>query len=235
MSTYSRSITRFSADGRLGQIDNALEAVKRGKTVVAAKCKGFIMVAVERLSVAKLQNPSTFHKIVELDSHVICAFAGFHPDGRALVSKAQLQCQQYRLQNEDPLSIEGVAKYIASVKNKNTTRSGTRPYGTSTLVCGFDKGEPRIFETLPNGIYLEWKAKAIGHSDQTVFSYLEKHYKDDMTSDELSKLTISALLEVVEHGSKNLEVAIMTPDAGVKFLSEDELAEIIKSIEATKK
>ena len=231
---YTRSITRFSPDGRLFQIDHAMAAVQRGTTVVATQSKDKIIIAVEKTAVAKLQDPSTFTKVCPLDNHVMCAFAGLHADARDLIAKAQHYCQVHKLTYEDPILIENIARQVATFQLQKTQKGGVRPYGVSTLVCGFDplSGEPHIFETLPGGTYAEWKARTIGRHDTTVMEYLEKNYKEDMTTEEATKLAIGALLEVVENGTKNLEVATMERGGTMEFMKEEELNSFIESSKA---
>lgn len=55
------------------------------------------------------------------------------------------------------------------------------------------------------------QANSTGRQAATVRSYLEKHYKlEDMkTEADCVKLAIKALLEVVQSGRKNLEIAVM--------------------------
>jgi 20S proteasome subunit alpha 4 len=231
MSNYGRSITRFSPDGRLFQIEHAHAAVQRGTAVVAVQSKDLIVVGVEKLTVAKLQDPSTFRKVVALDSHVMCAFAGLHADARVLTGHAQVECQSHRLTYEDPISIERIARYIATLQLQYTQFGGKRPFGVTTLVCGFDSTNlPHIYETLPNGAYTEWKARAIGRHDVNVMEYLEKHHKADLTDDEAIRLTVSSLLEVVENGVKNLEVALMPRGESMRLMSEDDLQKLIESL-----
>lgn len=66
--------------------------------------------------------------------------------------------------------------------------------------------------------------------------YLEKNYPEEgiESSEETIKLALRALLEVVESGSKNLEVAIVTRDGGLKFLEDSELDPLIQAIEQEK-
>lgn len=58
------------------------------------------------------------------------------------------------------------------------------------------------------------QAYATGRSDKTVREFLEKHYSDEAVSTEEGaiKLVVKALLEVVQSGAKNVEVAIMRPN-----------------------
>lgn len=55
------------------------------------------------------------------------------------------------------------------------------------------------------------KANAIGRSSKTVREFLERNYKDDMNREETIKLAVKSLLEVVQTGAKNIEIAIMAP------------------------
>ena len=55
------------------------------------------------------------------------------------------------------------------------------------------------------------QANAIGRSAKTVREFLEKNYTDEVVSSEKEtiKLALKALLEVVQSGGKNMEVAVM--------------------------
>ena len=41
--------------------------------------------------------------------------------------------------------------------------------------------------------------------------FLERNYKEDMDREDTIKLTVKSLLEVVQTGAKNIEIAIMAP------------------------
>jgi len=94
--------------------------------------------------------------------------------------------------------------------------------------------QPKLYQTDPSGIYSLWKANAIGRSSKTVREFLEKNYKEDMSKEEAIKLAIKSLLEVVQTGAKNIEIAYMDASAQVKYLELADVEAIVAEIEKEK-
>lgn len=175
--------------------------------------------------------------MVKIDQHISLAFAGLTADARVLINKARLESQSYRLTVEDSCSVEYMAKYIAKIQQRSTQQGGRRPYGISTLLVGHDvDGSPHLYQTDPTGNYSEWTANAIGRSSKTVTEYLEKHHEapDTCTEQQAIRLTVSALLEVVESGQKNIEIAVMRRGKGMELVNQDLLDTLSKEISEEK-
>ncbi|XP_018569157.1 proteasome subunit alpha type-7-1 [Anoplophora glabripennis] len=234
---YDRAITVFSPDGHLLQVEYAQEAVRKGSTAVGVRGANAVVLGVEKKSVAKLQEERTVRKICLLDDHVVMAFAGLTADARILINRAQIECQSHKLTVEDPVTLEYITRYIASLKQKYTQSNGRRPFGISCLIGGFDyDGKPHLYQTEPSGIYYEWKANATGRSAKTVREFLEKYYTSEEVSSERGtvKLAIRALLEVVQSGQKNLEIAVMRHGEPLVMLDADTIEKYVTEIEKEK-
>jgi len=235
MARYDRAITVFSPDGHLFQVEYAQEAVRKGTPAVGVRGKDVLVLAVEKKATAKLQDDRTVRKICRVDDHIALAFAGLTADARVLINKARLECQSYQLNLEDKVSVEYLTKHVASVQQRYTQSGGYRPFGISMLICGHDSdGTPRLFQTDPAGTYAEWKACTTGRSGKTIREFLEKNYTEDLEDKKAVTLAIQSLMEVVESGSKNIEVAVLRHGQELQVLPEEEVETYCKEIEAAK-
>ncbi|ANB14142.1 proteasome core particle subunit alpha 4 [Sugiyamaella lignohabitans] len=243
MSGYDRALSVFrqhpppvNANPSI-EVEYALEAVKRGTCAVGVKGRDVVVLGCEKRSALKLQDTRTTpSKICKIDKHLTLAFAGLNADARVLIDKARVEAQSHKLTLEDPASVEYITKYIAGVQQRYTQSGGVRPFGVSTLVIGFDPNDkvPKLYQTEPSGIYSAWKANAIGRSSKTVRDLLEKSYEEDMDREASVKLVIKSLLEVVQTGARNIEIAIMSPGSELELLDSETLATYVADIEAEK-
>ena len=85
-----------------------------------------------------------------------------------------------------------------------------------------------------NTNYRRRKANAIGRSSKTVREFLERNHKPDMDRTATIELTIKSLLEVVQTGAKNIEIAILTPGNEMEMLASEEIEKIVEKINTEK-
>jgi 20S proteasome subunit alpha 4 len=233
--SYDRAITTFSPDGHLFQVEYAGEAVKKGLCAVGVRGADTVVLAVEKRAVQKLEESRTVRKVLKVDEHAYLAFAGMSADARVLVQHAQLQCQSFKFQYEDTMDIDFLVRYIAEVQQKSTQRGGHRPYAVGCIVGGFNAdGTPQLWQTEPSGACAAWRACATGRNNKTVLEEMEKQDEEGkmpVTRDETVRFAIRALLEVVESGSKNIEVVVLQHNKPAVHVDDAELTGLTEALE----
>lgn len=222
---YDRAITVFSPDGRLYQVEYAIETVRRGTLAIGIKNRDGVVLAVEEKA-RKLQVETLTQKVFQIDEHIGAAAAGYIPDARLQIDQARVMAQTNRLVYDEPIDVEGIAKGIADLAQQFTQYAGVRPFGVSLIIGGVDSS-PRIFVTDPSGTYLGYNAVAIGSGHEQVTEFLEREYREDLSLDDACILAIKSIYLVSEdkQGVKHIKMAtIDTKSKKMRMLSEDEIA-----------
>jgi len=189
---YDMTPTMYSPDGRIYQVEYAIETVKRGTLAIGIKAKDGVIMAVEEIP-RKLQAAGITQKIFQVDDHIGVAAAGYIPDARTQVDDARTFSQSHKLIYDEQVDVETVARHLADKCHQYTQYSGVRPFGVALIVAGVDQRGNIIYVTDPSGTFLSYSAVAIGAGSEDVNSFLEKNYKDDMSIEEASALAIAAI------------------------------------------
>ena len=189
---YDMTPTMYSPDGRIYQVEYAIETVKRGTLAIGIKAKDGVIMAVEEIP-RKLQAVGITQKIFQVDDHIGVAAAGYIPDARTQVDDARTFSQSHKLIYDEQVDVDTVAKHLADKCHQYTQYSGVRPFGVALIVAGVDQRGNVIYVTDPSGTFVAYAAVAIGAGSEEVNSFLEKHYKEDMSIEDASALAIAAI------------------------------------------
>ncbi len=194
--SYDSSLTLFSPDGRLFQVEYALEAVRKGTTVIGIRCKdGVVLAAVIRL--VKLQERTLNGKLFEIDEAVGALVSGLSADSRYLMARARTLAQIHRLTFGESIPVQTLAKKFCDYIQTYTQRGGLRPYGVQVLFAGVDN-TPRLFVTDPIGSFWSYKAYALGMKADQVIEILEQEYRSTLTVKEGLLLSAKALTQTAD-------------------------------------
>lgn len=213
---YDRAITVFSPDGRLYQVEYAIETVRRGTLAIGIKCKEGVLLAVEEKT-RKLQVSDVTQKIFQIDDHIGVAAAGYIPDARAQVDHARFFAQSNKLIYDEPVDVEVVAKNIADMSQQLTQYAGVRPYGVALIIAGVDEVGGELFLTDPSGTFIGYEAIAIGQGSDEVNEFLEKAYKHNLSIDEVGKLALESINMVSDEkvGISHVKMSIIEKDSKI--------------------
>eukprot|EP00727_Mastigamoeba_balamuthi_P009529 m51a1_g5199 putative 20s proteasome subunit c2 (250) ;mRNA; r:211734-213049 len=203
---YDSDNTTWSPQGRLFQIEYAIEAVKQGSCSVGLCSKTHAVVVTLKRASSELGSHQ--QKTFRIDDHVGVAISGLCGDARVLCKFMRTECMSHKYLYDTHIPVERLVGLVADKSQVHTQRAGLRPYGVGLLVVGYDRA-PHLFETCPSGNFFEYKAQAIGSRAQSAKTYLERFVDSfaNASLDELIKHGIAALRESIQSGSDGLTEA----------------------------
>ena len=232
---YDRALTVFSPEGRLFQVEYALEAVRRGTLAVAVKSEENVCLAAQIKIPSVLMDADSIDKIFQIDEHIGVAISGLHADSRTLINYARVQAQSFRLTYDEPVRLNMLVKAIADMKQMYTQYGGIRPFGCALFFIGIDATGTQIFTTSPSGIYRAFKAYALGSGEAKARDFLKEQYKPNMTFDEIISLSLKALKESIdeEMTKENIRLAyIKSDDKKFKIAEKKEIEQYISNLQS---
>merc|ERR1712216_82667 len=234
-SEYDRGVNTFSPEGRLIQVEYAIEAIKHGATAIGiATSEGCVLVAEKRI-VSSLQEPSSVEKIMEIDSHIGCTMSGLTADSRTLVDRARVECQNHRFTYNEPMMVESVTQSLCDValrfaeEGDDDEDTLSRPFGVALLLAGMGDDGPALFHMDPSGTYVRFEAKAIGSAHEGAQSALQDEYNKSLTLVEAETLAMKVLKQVMKEKltSTNVEIAAVSADTGRFKVYDNEASEAV--------
>jgi len=212
---YDGAITIFSPEGRIYQVEYALELVKRGSPIVGIKSEEGVVLAALEPQLSKLAAPTNSKKIFRIDDHVGVAIAGLSPDARVLIKQARLYCQSNKMTYDEPADIEDLASGVGDLLQRYTQNAGVRPFGVSLLFGGVDDHRVSLLATDPSGSYRGYRATAVGRNIEKAVSVLQQEYRKEITLDEAIALSVQALKEASENdlSADGMNIAVVTKES----------------------
>jgi len=241
-SEYDRGVNTFSPEGRLFQVEYAIEAIKLGSTAIGIRTKEGVILAVEKRITSPLIDPSSIEKILEIDEHMGCAMSGLTADARTLIDHARVEAQAHWFTYNERMPVESCVHAVADLaldfsdSDKDKKRVMSRPFGVALLVGGWDPVDgPVLFNTDPSGTFTKYMAASIGSAQEGATSMLQEQYNQDMTLLEAETLALTCLRQVMEEklSKTNIELASISKETKMfKLHTGDELEGIIKRLPA---
>jgi len=230
---YDRAITVFSPDGRLFQVEYALETVKGGPTIIGISCPEGIVIGAEEKMDSRLQDPNFTQKIYEVDEHLGAAVVGISSDARILVDEARIYSQSNRLMYDEAIDVEIVTKRIGDVMQIYTQHAGVRPFGVSIIFGGIDKAGARLFTTDPSGSYRAYKAVAIGIGREIAENLLKEEYQENLGFEAAVRLVVKCLTKSLQARDEQPRIklaAVPSDTKRFKLLPDEETEKYLKEV-----
>lgn len=197
---YDRNVTTFSPEGRLHQVEYAVEAINNAATAVGILARDGVVMAGEKQKLTKLlEAPKSSEKIYKVDEHVATVVAGLTADANILINEARIAAQRYLYQYGERIPVEQLVERVCNHKQLYTQYGGQRPFGVKFLFAGYDDHFGyQLYLSDPSGNYSGWKATCMGQNANAGQSLLKNEYDADMDTDQCLKLALKVLHKTME-------------------------------------
>merc|ERR1712212_922142 len=213
---YDSDVTTWSPQGRLHQVEYAMEAVKQGSATIGVKSKNHaVLLALKR---ASSELSAYQKKIMILDDHMGMTIAGLTADAKSISRWLRTECLSSRYYHNSALRCETLMCDLGNKMQNCIQLYNRRPYGVGLIVAGCDDLGPHIYQVCPSANFYDCKAMAIGARSQSARTYLEKKL-DELGDCELEPLVAHALRALrdtlpkeVDLTNKNVSIAIVGED-----------------------
>mmetsp|Transcript_11326 Transcript_11326/g.18442 ORF Transcript_11326/g.18442 Transcript_11326/m.18442 type:complete len:256 (+) Transcript_11326:46-813(+) len=213
---YDTDVTVWSPQGRLHQVEYALEAVNQGTVCLGLRSSTHVVIAGLKRSPNELA--SYQKKIQKIDNHMGVAMSGLTADGRSLVKYMRTEALNHKYVYGTPMQANRIVLDLADMHQRCTQSYVRRPYGVGLMVAAYDQTGPHLFTTEPSGNYFEYNAMAIGSRSQTSRTYLEKEFEsfNDCSLDDLIKHALKGLA-----ASLSGDTELDSQSASIAFVGKD--------------
>jgi len=204
---YDARTTIFSPEGRLYQVEYAMEAISHAGIALGILAKDGVVIAAEKKVTSKLlEQTASSEKIYTLTDNMICGVAGITADANILINWARGAAQKYLFAYDEPIPCEQLVQRLCDLKQGYTQYGGLRPFGVSFIYAGWDHHYGfQLYHSDPSGNYGGWKATCIGANNASAQSILKQDYKEDMSLHDAMELAVKVLSKTMDSTTLNSE------------------------------
>lgn len=121
---YDGDVVTWSPQGRIHQIEYAMEAVKQGSACVGVKNQTHAVIVALKRSPSELS--SFQQKVFELDQHACMGIAGLSSDARSLARFLREQCFEFRWAYDEDMPLSRLVNAVGDKMQRCTQLWGRR-------------------------------------------------------------------------------------------------------------
>lgn len=200
---YDSRTTIFSPEGRLYQVEYALESISHAGTAIGIMTsEGIVLAAERKVTSTLLEQDTSTEKLYKLNDRTTVAVAGLTADAEILINTARIHAQNYLKTYNEEIPVEMLVRKLSDIKQGYTQYGGLRPYGVSFIYAGYDdRYGYQLYTSNPSGNYIGWKAISVGANTSAAQTLLQMDYKDEMTLDDAVELALKTLSKTTDSSS----------------------------------
>ncbi|PNH07891.1 Proteasome subunit alpha type-4 [Tetrabaena socialis] len=123
---YDSRTTIFSPEGRLYQVEYAMEAISNAGASIGLLAKDGVVLIAEKKITSKLLDTHAVgvrrEKMYRIDNHIACSVAGITADANILVNICRTSAQRYLFAYQEPMPVEQLVRYVCDTKQHHRYR-----------------------------------------------------------------------------------------------------------------
>uniref|UniRef100_A0A3B0MSL0 Proteasome subunit alpha type n=1 Tax=Theileria annulata TaxID=5874 RepID=A0A3B0MSL0_THEAN len=179
---YDLSVSTFSPDGRVFQVEYATKAVDSAPTAIAVVFSDGIVFAADSLACGT-QDDSPYANVLQakpawrvfaIDEQIGAVVAGLLPDAKCVIKRAQEECKSFFKEYGTKPPVRIIAERIALFVHAYTLYWHVRPFGVSILLAGINNNTHELYCIESNGACYKYGGMAIGKGKHIAKTEIEK-------------------------------------------------------------
>lgn len=233
---YDRYITVFSPEGKLFQVEYAINAVKKcGLTGISLRGKDSVVTVVQRKVPEKLMERDYVTSLYKITPEIGCLALGRVPDCKNFVARARQAAAKFKNKNGYNIPVHVLAEKIGKIHQLFTQNAGLRLAACTMQLCAIDDERgPQLYKVEPSGHFFGWKAAASGAKESEAVNCLEKIIRKTNLQSDVKETIIGAIdaLQTVLHEdlkAANIEVSVCTKDS-LETMTDEAVEELLNEL-----
>lgn len=230
--SFESDLNAYSPDGRVYQIEYAMQSATHGTTVFSFKCNNTVVVMSEKKVLSSLHIPTNKH--IKIYDHIVFSYSGIASDAKVIAKKSREYCLEHeRYFNEKP-SIEGLMQYLCKLALQFSEKDFSkkifnRPFGSTIVCCGFDD-QACLYVLDPSGSYRSYDIKSVGGGSEAVEEELQGLKEFDSVEEGIKKgFTILKKVMKDKISADNVEMAVVNKN-GVCITDKSDIQKYLEMI-----
>ncbi|SCM20848.1 proteasome subunit alpha type-3, putative [Plasmodium chabaudi chabaudi] len=174
---YDLSVSTFSPDGRLYQVEYIYKAINNNNTSISLECKdGVISCSINTtLEKNKMIKKNSYNRIYYVNNNIIITYAGLDGDARNIIDRIKSEANNYFLNFHTNIPLHILANRISLYIHAYTLYWHLRPFASSIIISSYDKNEKgEIYCIEPSGACYKYYGVVIGKNKELFKTEIEK-------------------------------------------------------------
>ena len=208
-------------------MDATTDAVKTGtRTLGITFDNGVVVGADHRATMGHFIANKSVQKLFGISDYVALTTAGLVGHAQSLSRTLSAELRLYELKHGKPMTVKGAATLTANIL------SG-RPHYVQLLIVGGDESGSSVYSIDSAGGSIPDVYCATGSGSPYMYGVLEDQFKDGMSEKAALRVAAKALLASAQRDAASgngMDLAVITPEAGFRLLSEEEVANLLQTL-----